>query len=247
MKALIVDDERLARNELRRLLKDFPEIEVIGEAKSAAEALVLIEERQPELLFLDIQMPGEDGFQLLERLDTVPLVIFTTAYDQYALKAFEINAMDYLVKPISPERLAASLQRIASRRTAMEGAEAGPVTASRAKDSMAGRNQRIFVRDGDRCWFVSLEEIVMMESEGNYTRLYFGANKALLLRSLNYLQQRLDPTLFFRANRKQIISLKFVEAIAQWPNGGYRVTLRGGFDVVMSRRQAQNFQEATKI
>jgi two-component system LytT family response regulator len=245
MKALIVDDERLARNELRRLLKGFPEVEIVGEAKSAAEAHVRIEELQPELLFLDIQMPGEDGFQLLEHLDAVPLVIFTTAYDQYALKAFEINALDYLVKPIAPERLAASLQRIVSRRPAPGSPEAA--SALLPQGTVASGKQRIFVRDGDRCWFVALEEIALMESEGNYTRLFFGANKPLLLRSLNYLQERLDPVLFFRANRKQIINMKFIEAIDQWPNGGYRVKLRGGFEVVMSRRQAQNFQEATRI
>src|SRR5437588_9645300 len=115
MRALIIDDERLARSELRRLLKDFPEVEVAGEARNADEAVTQIQELQPDLLFLDIQMPGDNGFQLLERLDHAPLVIFTTAYDKYALKAFDVNALDYLVKPIEPKRLGAAIAEVVSR------------------------------------------------------------------------------------------------------------------------------------
>jgi two-component system, LytTR family, response regulator len=247
MRALIVDDERLARNELRRLLQDFPEIEVVGEAKNAVEAQTQIEQLRPELLFLDVRMPGDDGFQLLERLEAVPLVIFTTAYDQYALKAFEVNALDYLVKPIAPDRLAASLERIGSRRSAPEPSQTASAIAPPRESPVRAPSPRIFIRDGDRCWFVALEDIALLESEGNYTRLFFGGNKPLLLRSLNYLQERLDPAMFFRANRKQIINMRFIEAIDQWPNSGYRVRLRGGLEVVMSRRQGQIFQELTKI
>ena len=234
MKALIVDDERLARSELQRLLKSFPEIEVAGEARNAEEAFALSERLKPDLLFLDVRMPGGDGFELLERLETVPLVIFTTAYDQYALKAFEVSALDYLVKPIAPERLSAAIEKLKSK--------AMPSSAA----TLSGDDQ-IFVRDGEQCWFVKIEHIELLESEGNYTRLSFGANRPLLLRSLNYLQTRLDPAMFFRANRKQIINLKFIESIAPWPNGGYLVKLRRGVEVEMSRRQAQFFQETRKI
>jgi two-component system LytT family response regulator len=244
MRALIVDDERLARNELRRLLERFPEVEIAGEARNADEAFTQIEQLQPELLFLDIQMPGGDGFQLLERLETVPMVIFTTAYDQYALKAFEVSALDYLVKPIAPERLRAAMEKVTERNAKLEAAAPGPSALS-ARSDAAG--QRVFVREGDRCWFVSLEEIALLESEGNYTRLFFGANKPLLLRSLNHLESRLPATLFFRANRRQIINLKFIESIDQWPNGGYHLKLRGGFEITMSRRQALSFQEATML
>jgi two-component system, LytTR family, response regulator len=247
MRALIVDDERLARNELRRLLQDFPEIEIVGEARNSAEAQSQIEQLRPDLLFLDIRMPGEDGFQLLERLEAVPLVIFTTAYDQYALKAFEINALDYLVKPIAPDRLAASLQRIGSRHSGSQPPPRSSAIAPLRESPFRTPSPRIFIRDGDHCWFVALEEILLLESEGNYTRLFFGGNKPLLLHSLNYLQERLDPAIFFRANRKQIINMRFIEGIDQWPNGGYRVKLRGGLEVVMSRRQGQTFQELTKI
>lgn len=238
MKALIIDDERLARSELRRLLKNFHEIEIVGEARNSDEALAQVQQLQPDLLFLDVQMPGADGFQFLERLDTVPLVIFTTAYDKYALKAFDVNALDYLVKPIAPQRLAAAITKISARVSTPDGSRTKPATSS---------NHQVFVRDGDRCWFVPMQDIVLLESEGNYTRLFFGANKPLLLRSLNYLQSRLDTAMFFRANRKQIINLKFIETISAWPNGGYLVKLRGGFEIVMSRRQAQQFQETTTL
>jgi len=231
MKALIIDDERLARAELRRLLEKHPEIAVAGEARDAAEAMEQIARLEPELLFLDIQMPGRNGFELLEQLDRAPLVIFTTAYDEYALKAFEVNALDYLLKPVAPERLAAALAKIGGLRP---------------KPAMAG-DQQIFVKDGERCWFVALKDIVLLESEGNYTRLYFGSNRPLVLRSLNYLEERLDATLFFRASRKHILNLKFIDSIDAWPNGGFRVRLKGALEVEMSRRQAQTFKEVMSL
>jgi two-component system, LytTR family, response regulator len=231
MKALIIDDERLARAELRRLLEKHPEVEIVGEARDAGEALTAIQGLDPELLFLDIQMPGRNGFELLEQLDHVPLVIFTTAYDEYALQAFEVNALDYLMKPVAPERLAAALAKMG---------------AVRPKPAVTG-GQQIFVKDGERCWFVVLRDIVLLESEGNYTRLYFGANRPLVLRSLNYLEERLDPTLFFRASRKHVLNLKFIESIDAWANGGFLVKLKGNFEVEMSRRQAQKFKELMSL
>jgi two-component system LytT family response regulator len=239
VKALIIDDERLARNELRRMLKNFPEIEIAGEAQNSDEARDHILRLHPDLIFLDIQMPGDDGFQLLERLEHVPLVIFTTAFDQYALKAFEVSALDYLQKPIAPERLAAAIAKVSARQT-LPSSGATPKNAADAE-------RQIFVRDGDRCWFVTIKNIALMESEGNYTRLHFDGNRPLLPRSLTDLQERLDPAIFFRANRKQIINLKFVESIAPWPNEGYLVNLKGGFQVEMSRRQAQKFHAITSL
>jgi two-component system, LytTR family, response regulator len=231
MTALIVDDERLGRAELRRLLAAHPEVEVVGEARDADEALALTERLQPDLLFLDIQMPGRSGFELLEQLERVPLVIFTTAYDEYALRAFEVNALDYLLKPVAPERLAAALARAELRK---------------AKPTMAG-GQRIFVKDGERCWFVAVSDIVLLESEGNYARLYFGGNRPLVLRSLNYLEERLDPAIFFRASRKHILNLRFIDGIDAWANGGFLVRLKGGMEVEMSRRQAQKFKEVMSL
>jgi two-component system LytT family response regulator len=235
MKALIVDDERLGRAELRRLLERHPEVEIVGEARDADEAVQQIERLQPDLLFLDIQMPGRSGFELLEQLDRVPLVIFTTAYDEYALKAFEVNALDYLLKPVSPERLSAALARAALR------------TAKSPAAAPAGPSTSIFVKDGERCWFVTLSDVVLLESEGNYARLFFGSNRPLVLRSLNYLEERLDPAIFFRASRKHILNLRFIESIDPWANGGFLVRLKGGFEVEMSRRQAQKFKEVMSL
>lgn len=231
MRVLIVDDERLARAELRRLLEKHEEIQIVGEARDADEALAQIDKLEPDLLFLDIQMPGRNGFELLEQLERAPLVIFTTAYDEFALKAFEVNALDYLLKPVAPERLEAALGR-ASTRTARNVMESA---------------QRIFVKDGERCWFVTVGDIVLLESEGNYTRLYFGDNRPLTPRSLNYLEERLDPAIFFRASRKHILNLQFVENIDQWANGGFLIRLKGGHQVEMSRRQAQKFKDLMSL
>jgi len=184
MKALIVDDERLARLELRRLLAEHPEVEVAGEVRGGEEALSMMPQLAPDLLFLDIQMPGMTGFELLEHLEDLPQVIFTTAYDEYAIKAFEINALDYLLKPIVPARLAAALARVRPR-------------------SDRGRLEQVFVRDGERCWIVRIPDIFLLESEGNYTRVYFGAERPLIRRSLNALQEQLDPACFFGLGGKK--------------------------------------------
>lgn len=223
MKALLIDDERLARVELRRLLASHSDIEIAGEARNAEEALDLIRRIAPDLLFLDIQMPGKTGFDLLESLEEVPQVIFTTAYDDYAIKAFDVNALDYLMKPIAPARLASALAKLRPR-------------------SPRAKLQQVFVRAGDRCWIVSLSDIFLLESEGNYTRLYFGVDRPLIHRSLNALEQQLDPEMFFRAGRRHIINLKWVDKVDIAVAGGLAVTLRGGRTVEMSRRQSDRLR-----
>ena len=204
MRALIIDDERLARVELVRLLKKFPSIQVVGEAVNADDAIEKITQLRPELIFLDIQMPGKTGFDLLEELDVAPFVIFTTAYDEYALKAFEFNAMDYLLKPIDEKRLEDSIKRVTAR--AQSDQQDLPQGLLKPED-------QVFVKDGERCWFVRLEDVRLFESEGNYVRIFFAENKPLILRTLNYLDERLDQRTFFRANRKHIINLKWVDNI----------------------------------
>ncbi len=183
---------------------------------------------RPDLLFLDIQMPGMTGFELLERLEDLPQVIFTTAYDAYAIKAFEVNAIDYLLKPIVPARLAAALARVRPR-------------------SERGRLEQVFVRDGERCWIVRLSEIFLLESEGNYTRLHFAAERPLIRRSLNALEEQLDPAVFFRAGRKEIINLKWIDKVDIAVAGGLLVTLRGGRTVEMSRRQSARLREVLSL
>jgi len=228
MRALIIDDERLARLELRRLLAAHPEIEIAGEARSGIEARELIAKLSPDLIFLDILMPGMTGFELLETLDDVPQVIFTTAYDQYAIRAFEVNALDYLLKPIAPARLAAALARAHPR-------------------AETARLEQVFVRDGERCWIVRLPDIFLLESEGNHSRLYFGNERPLIRRSLNALEGQLDAAMFFRADRKRILNLKWIEKVEVSLSGGLLVTLRGGRTVEMSRRQSARLREVLSL
>ena len=242
MKAVLIDDERLARNELRRLLNTHSEIEIIGEAVDAADALSKVEALKPDLLFLDIQMPGDDGFMLLEQLEPpLPLVIFTTAYDQFAVKAFEFNALDYLLKPVDPHRLTGALDKLRANRfiATPRGAPAGL--------RRLAPEDKVFVREGEHCWFVAVKNIRLLESEGNYTRLYFEEQKPQLFRSLTAMEERLDPQHFFRANRKQVINLAWVEGIEPWFSGGLLVKLKGGMKVELSRRQAQDFRERLSL
>ena len=215
MRAIIIDDERLARAELRKLLQEFPEIEVVDEAANAEEGIEKIDSQQPDLIFLDIQMPGKTGFDMLSQLERSPQVIFTTAYDEFALKAFEVNALDYLLKPIEPKRLAdaiTKLQHGESRETKN--------TTEYTNNSILGEHDQVFVKDGERCWFVKLNEIRLFESVGNYAKVFFGTNKPLILKSLNALEERLDDRIFFRANRKHIINLRWIEKIEPYFNGG---------------------------
>jgi two-component system LytT family response regulator len=240
MKALIVDDERLARVELKRLLTPFKEISLVGEAVNAEDALNKITELSPDIIFLDIQMPGKNGFEMLEELDSVPTVIFTTAYDEYALKAFEFNALDYLLKPIEQKRFEEAIKKI------LEKFKREAIITSSGKQILT-ENDQVFVKDGERCWFVKLASVKLFESEGNYVRLYFDDHKPLILRTLNYLDERLDSKSFFRANRKHIINLKWIESIEPWLNGGLLVKLRGGNKIEVSRRQAIKFKDRLSL
>ncbi len=240
MNALLIDDERLARSELRRLLAEFPDITIVGEAPNAKKARDQIAALQPDLLFLDVQMPAETGMELLETLEPpMPHVIFTTAYDEFAVKAFELNALDYLLKPVDPARLASAIERL---REKSSQEQLVPAQTSRLDAS-----DKVFVREGDHCWFVEVRKIRLMESEGNYTRLHFDDVKPQLFRSLNAMEDRLDEKHFFRANRRQIINFAWVEKIEPWFSGGLLVELKGGEKIELSRRQAQEFREKMSL
>ena len=240
MKALIIDDERLARKELSQLLDDFKEIEIAGEAVNADDGIEKINGMKPDLIFLDVQMPGKSGFEMLQDLDRVPNVIFTTAHDEFALKAFEVNALDYLLKPIQQDRLAESISKLLSK---------GNETSD--EEQVAGRilseNDQVFVKDGDKCWFVRLSDIKLFESDGNYIKVYFSNVKPMIHKSLNALDERLDERHFFRASRKHIINLGWVEKIETWFNGGLLVEMKGGGKVEVSRRQAAKFKEKMSL
>ena len=241
--AIVIDDERLARNELKKLLAEYPEVEVIGEAANVDEAIKLIEEFMPDLIFLDIQMPAKTGFDLLAELETVPSVIFTTAHDEYALKAFEVNALDYLLKPIDPKRLSDAIQKVV---LLDEREETGNENRAEGR-SFLSDNDQVFVKDGEKCWFVKLSEIRLFESVGNYARVFFGTNKPLILKSLNSLEERLDPKTFFRANRKHIVNLRMIEKVEPFFNGGLLLEIKGGEKIEVSRRQAVRFKEMMSL
>ncbi|NVJ07695.1 response regulator [Myxococcus sp. AM001] len=240
MRVLIADDERLARAELRRLLAAFPDVEIVGEATHVDEACRRVEALSPDLLLLDIQMPGGTGFDVLERLEEPPDVVFTTAYDAHAVRAFEVNALDFLLKPIEPERLATALERVRER---------GRVAAVEPAHGQAPGTplERVFVKEGERCWLVQLAQVPLITSEGNYARLTLDGHAPLLLRSLTYLEERLDPARFFRASRQHLINLDFIESLEPGPSGTLVARLRGGREVELSRRQSQRFRERLSV
>jgi two-component system, LytTR family, response regulator len=233
MKTILVDDERLARKELSTLLNDYDFIEVVDECANVDEALISIKKHQPDLIFLDIQMPEKTGFDLLEELENIPQVVFVTAFDEYAIKAFEVNATDYILKPVDPKRLDQIMNKL-------EGPKRKTETEQGSK---LGYDDQIFIKDGDNCWFVKLSEIRLFESVGNYVKVYFGDNKPMLLRSLNKIEERLDEKEFFRVNRKHIVNMTWVEKVDSWFSGGLKLTLKNGEEIEVSRRQSQRFRE----
>ena len=241
IKAIIIDDERLARNELKKLLHDHSDVEVIDEAANVDEGVEKIELQNPDLIFLDIQMPGKTGFQLLEELERAPHVVFTTAYDEYALKAFEVNALDYLMKPVEPKRLADALMKVRQKDEEEE------FSSANIRTGLLGEHDQVFVKDGERCWFVKLSDVRLFESVGNYAKVFFATHKPLILKSLNSLEERLDDKVFFRANRKHIVNLRMIEKIEPYFNGGLLLELHGGEKVEVSRRQAVKFKEMMSL
>ncbi|MGB1004786.1 MAG: LytR/AlgR family response regulator transcription factor [Salibacteraceae bacterium] len=242
IKCLIIDDERLARQELRRILENHKNIEILDECDNAEDAISKIEELKPDLIFLDIQMPGKNGFDVLEEIIYTPEVIFVTAYDEFALKAFEVSALDYILKPVEENRFDESLKKVIDKINAKKTDSALSPT-----EEQLGATDQVFVKDGDKCWFVELGEIRLFESEGNYVRVYFDNNKPLILKSLNNLDKKLSDKLFFRANRKHIINLKWIDKIETWFNGGLLVILKDDKKIEISRRQAVKLKDRMSL
>lgn len=235
MKTLIVEDSRLARQEILHLLKDIPEIEIVGEAENADKAIELIATKSPDLLLLDINLPGKNGFELLQELESSPHVIFITAYDEYALKAFEINALDYIQKPVKKERLVAALEKVKSK--------ASSELSTPNTEKLLGSEDQVFVKDGESCWFVKLSTVRYLEIVGSYTKIHFESESPTIPKTLNYMEARLDPKLFFRANRQQILNLRFIDKVEPWFSGSLKITLSSGEEIEVSRRQATRFKE----
>lgn len=244
MRTIIIDDERLAREELKSMLSKFDFLEIVAEAKNPEEGIEKIKEFEPELVFLDIQMPGMTGFEMLQKLDEMPKVIFVSAFDEFALKAFEVNALDYLLKPIDPDRLRDTLMKLQQPEedftTKLSGIDS-------RKDKVLTKGDKIFIKDGDKCWYIDIDTVRMFESDGNYVKVYFDKFRPLILRSLNSLEERLDSKHFFRANRKYIINLNWISSVENWFNGGLLVNLREDEKIEISRRQAIRFKEQMSL
>lgn len=242
IRTIIVEDSRLARNELRELIKQHPEIDVIAEVENVDQAYELITKLQPHLIFLDINMPGKDGFQLLEMLDDVPMVVFTTAFDEYAIRSFEYNALDYLLKPINEKRFADAVEKVKLKLVAQV-----QVPEASLSQGMLNENSQIFIKDGEKCWLVKATDIQLCEIVGNYTRVYFNGNRPLIYKSLNQVEERLPQHIFFRANRQQIINLQYIQSVDNALSGKLAALMQNGIEVEISRRQSVLFKDMLSL
>jgi two-component system LytT family response regulator len=239
MRTLIVDDESPARERLKRLLADIEGVELIGEAESGIQAVEMIERERPDLVLLDIQMPGLDGFEVIEALEDPPPVIFVTAYDEYAIRAFEVNALDYLLKPFSRERLAKAIRR-AQETLAEErdfAVRLGPLL-----ESLADQGQylaRLAVRDRDRIRVLDIGEVDWIGIEGEQVMVHVGDQAYPIRRTLTELEARLDSACFFRAHRSAIVNLDRVKEVIPWFKGSHKLRLTTGAEVDLSRARAR--------
>ena len=244
IQALLADDEVLARQKLRQLLRGVPDIEIVGECASAGETVELVRVTKPALLFLDIRMPGMDGFDVIGALESeetpVPAVVFTTAYDQYALRAFEIHAVDYLLKPFTPERLNAAIQRVRERLYSGDSA-ANP---SGKEHGSSGYTTRIVFKSRGRILFLPVLEIRWIGAEENYVRLCTERETHLLRETMAHLEERLDPHMFLRVHRSYIVNLQFVKEVRTDHDGESSVVMLDGQRITMSRSYKSRILES---
>lgn len=233
-KALIVDDEELARSDLHAMLSKFSEIEIVGEANCIRTALEAIEKYDPDVIFLDIQFPRESGFDLLDKINTRAKIIFVTAFDKFAIRAFEVNAMDYLVKPVDPERLALTIERLETEKAP----EIGKAPSFNYTDS-------VFLEHNNNLYFVKIDSIILINSAGAYTEVISSkGHKILAHKSMKEWESRLPGSSFIRIHRTSIINIEFIEKIEKWFNYSYRVFLKGiNKPVPISRRYIAAIRE----
>ena len=250
IKTLIVDDEPLARDRIREMLKEHPEVEVIGEARNGQEAIDSVANHNPDLVFLDIQMPDLDGFDVVRNLDVerLPVIIFVTAYDQYALRAFEVHAVDYLTKPFDRQRFAEAIHQA---KVFMKGAK-DPDTArifNMLQELKAGPRylERFAVRNGETIFFVRAEDVDAIEAQGNYVRLNLASSSHLLRETLNNIESQINPRMFVRIHRRTIVNIDRVKEVQTWARGEYRVVLRTGAHYTLSRGYRQHFEKLIKL
>jgi two-component system LytT family response regulator len=267
MKAIVVEDSRLAREGLVRMLKDFPQLTVVGQADHPSTAFTLVNEEHPDVIFLDIHMPGGTGFELLERLDYLPRIIFTTAYSDYAIRSFDFNTVDYLLKPISKERLSQAIHKLFNQTENMESAQSTEATETTEADGSSSSsssstptstennankaplesNSKIFVKDGEKCFLIRLESIRYIESQKNYVQLFFEDKKAYVKKSLNSVEERLPRNMFFRASRQHIVNLQEIQSIEESMSDGYKIIMSDGKVLEISRRNAIELKDLLSL
>jgi two-component system, LytTR family, response regulator len=247
IRTLIVDDEPLARERLASLLAAEPDIELVGQCRDGEEAVTAITDHSPSLVFLDVQMPQMNGFEVIEAVgsERMPLVIFVTAYDQHALKAFQVRALDYLLKPFDRVRFTEALQRARKQIDRDETGDLGRRLMALVKDLRRDqpRAERLVVKSGGRLFFLRADEIDWVEAAGNYVRLHVGPTAHLLRETMNAIEGRLDPEKFFRIHRSRIVNMERILEMQPWLNGEYSVVLRTGTRLTLSRGYREKLQE----
>ena len=247
IKVLVADDEPLARERLSGLLTQEPDIEVVGQARDGEEAVTAIHDDSPDLVFLDVQMPQMSGFDVIEAVgtDKMPLVIFVTAYDQHALKAFQVRALDYLLKPFDRERFKDALSRARKQLERDENGDLGRRLLALVKDLRRDqpKSDRLVVKSGGRLFFLRTDEIDWVEAAGNYVRLHVGPGSHLLRETMNAIEGRLDPEKFFRIHRSRIVNMERIQELQPWLNGEYAVLLRTGTRLTLSRGYREKLQD----
>ena len=239
IRALVVDDEELARERIRDMLYADPEIDLIGECANGREAVEAVRKKSPDLVFLDIQMPGKNGLEVLESLgpDRLPAVIFVTAYDQYAVRAFEVHALDYLLKPFDQMRFQKALERAKAQILGGQKGEIGQRIMSALEQIKTKPDylERLVVKTNGRVFFVKTSEIDWLEAEGNYVRLHSGKESYLLRETITALESQLDPKIFMRVHRSAIVNINQIQELQPWFHGEYRVMLNSGIQLTLTR------------
>jgi len=235
---IIVEDSELARLELKNLLNAYPEIKLIGEVEDVKSAVNIIASRSPDLVFMDIDILGGNAFDVLAQLDIIPALIFTTAFDKFALDAFEFNTVDYLLKPLKKEHLERALGKLNFKHK---------MTPSDKSEHALSANSQFFIKDGEKCWLVKVNDVRFIEAVGNYSRVCFSNHSPMHYSSLQKIEKRLNPTQFFRINRQQLVNLNYVTSIEPWITGGLKLTLSCGTILEVSRRQTSNFKQLMSL
>ncbi len=241
MKVMIVEDSRLARLELKEQLKAHPQLDLVAEASDVEMALALIQQHHPDLLLLDIDLCGATAFDLLAQLEAVPKIIFTTAYAEHALTAFNYPTVDYLLKPVTAARLATALAKLPAdlkHETAATDETSSAELSSANAERPLDYNSNFFVKDGERCFLLKVADVRWFEAIGNYSKVHAGQQAPMIYRSLNSIEQRLLPGLFFRANRHQLVNLTAISSVEPSVSGGLVLLLSCGTEVEVSRRQS---------